>query len=169
MISSQLAAILHEHLRRNGGADTADPDAECAVLFSDDRLTVTVASVPDAATVMLFAEAARLPRDPAWSIEESQWTTVDDEDDDPFDDDDAPAFASGITLLHDEQSGAVALTDSAPVDALDAVTFEHWVRRFVDEVVEMVDIVAEVATEAESAAAAYLPNPWVVGTPPAQV
>lgn len=147
MISPQLAELL----RAYGGLGLADMTLidegdHCRMLHAGG-FTVCVASVPDARTVMLFAEAGFLREGEASCNDNDlgDWTVLEEEDE--TGDDSRP---NRPTVLHDERSGTLALTQTAPIEEMHSVAFNAWVSAFIEEVTQLSEIVSEVCTESEA-------------------
>jgi hypothetical protein len=148
MISSQLASILHDHGRRETQFEAIVGDNECMLITRDKKFSVTVASVPDSETVMLYGEVGRLANGEDSSGPE--WILVETGDTDDGDSDRANPLGREPTLAFDERSRILAITDSAPAALLDAVAFDRWTTQFLDELVLTAKVLEEVVAAEEN-------------------
>jgi hypothetical protein len=141
-----LTSILHEYVRQGRRADLSD--SESALLHCEGDLPVTIASAPDAETVMFFAEAGFVPG--ANLLPDGGWIALPEIA--PGD----PAVAQRTcTKVYDQRTGAVALTRFAAATSLHGQAVVELMEQFEAELAELRATVneLEISHEAQADAA----------------
>ena len=149
MISSELAAILADYFRHAGEDPLPSDRSGCAVL-ANGRFRAAAASVPDARTAMLYAQAGRLQDDAASGEDAGAWIVLNRAD--------ATASDAGApcgSMLYNGRTGAVALAASRPVDQLHGPAFQEWVNGFFRELSEIDEMIAECGDGQDPATAGF--------------
>jgi len=144
MITAELAHLLETCAQNN--ADIALEVFDHHASVSLEGFDVSIASIPDDRTVMLFAEAGFVPGRERGEVasDEQDWELL-DAPEESFDR--RPGERQEGAVLLDRASSQIALVDSAGVEVLDAPAFERWLREFMRELVELRAVLHEVATE----------------------
>jgi hypothetical protein len=143
LISLQLHHILEGYGHRNERT-TLRVTEDGASITEPHARSITIASLPDARSVMLFGTAGRIESlaIPGTALDTSRWTLLDAQSNDPED-------ARIGTVRLDDASGDVVLTHVRSIEELGGPAFDEWASQFAQELAQVSHLVEEVAASFE--------------------
>jgi hypothetical protein len=132
-MSNILKNLVDGFARRVGGAHFEFDGEGHLQLVADGKYVVSLLHEPVESRIHLFAEAGTMPFGLEHVVDEDRWQASTDRTD-------AEGFTS--TLRWHESTGSVLQLASAPVAQLDDVKFATWLKRFLDNLSKLGDMIA---------------------------
>lgn len=122
-MSNTLKNLMDGFARQVGGAHFEFDSEGHLQLVADGKYVVSLLHEPVESRIHLFAEAGTMPFGPEHVFDEDRWQASANRTD-------ADGFTSA--LHWHESTGSVLQLASAPVEQLDDVKFANWLKRFLD-------------------------------------